>query len=249
MNHLDVPTNVMTSSIFAIFIFAEAAKNAKICTMVAVTSSARNGGHESHAAAMGSCKACNFLAVTVAVFLILSAVWMWTHHPRLNLPPRSPLPAYPGTSEHKELQGEWGLPLSLPGIRTYEKKIKSKPVERNQLLSSITSYTKLNISFERIKIDSSSSSVFISLRTTVAFHKSRLLLLLLTWLQTVNPKQVCKLSSSLVTECVVQVTNLRSCILLIMLVSLCHMEQTLFIIQLAGQVIITSVTCPACIPI
>ena len=145
---------------------------------------------------MGSCKACNSLAVTVAVFLILSAVWMWTHHPRLNVPPRSPLPAYPGTSEHKKLQEEWGLPLSLPGIRTYEKKIKSKPVERNQLLSSITSYTKLNISFERIKIDSSSSSVFISLRTTVAFHKSRLLLLLLTWLQTVNPKQVCiRLSS------------------------------------------------------
>ena len=156
--------------------------------MEAVTSGARN---ESHTAAMGSYKACNFWAVAVAVSLILSAVWMWTHHPRLNVPPRSPLPAYPGTSEHKMLQGEWSLPSSLPGIRIHEKKIKPKPVERNQLLSSITSYSKLNISFERIKIDSSSLSVFLSLRTTVTFHKSRLLLLLLTWLQTVNPKQVC----------------------------------------------------------
>ena len=148
--------------------------------------------HESHAAAMGSFKACNFLAATVAVFLILSAVWIWTHYPRLNVPPRRPLPA--GTSKHKNLQREWVLPQFLPRIRTHEKDLESTRVDRNQLVPSI-SYSKLNITFERLKIDNNCSSVFISLRTTVAFHKSRLLLLLLTWLQTVNPKQVCWLNS------------------------------------------------------
>lgn len=171
--------------------------------------------HESHAAAMGSFKACNFMAATLAVFLILSAVWIWTHHPRLNVPPRRPLPA--GTSKHKKLQGEWVIPQSLPRIRTHEKNLEPTPVDRNQLAPSV-SYSKLNITFERLKVDNNCSSVFISLRTTVTFHKSRLLLLLLTWLQTVNPKQVCWLNSFtwfLMGKCVVQA---RSRVLLIILI-------------------------------
>jgi len=50
---------------------------------------------------------------------------------------------------------------------------------------------KLNITYERIVLpESNCSDVFISVRTTMEFHRSRLLLLLYTWLQTVNPKQV-----------------------------------------------------------
>ena len=50
---------------------------------------------------------------------------------------------------------------------------------------------ELNITYKRIVLpESNCSDVFISVRTTAQFHRSRLLLLLYTWLQTVNPKQV-----------------------------------------------------------
>ena len=43
--------------------------------------------------------------------------------------------------------------------------------------------------------DDYSSAVYISVKTTVSYHESRLAVLLLTWLQTVRPEQVMALSS------------------------------------------------------
>jgi len=54
-----------------------------------------------------------------------------------------------------------------------------------------TTYSKLNLTYDRIVLpESNCSDVFISVRTSAPFHESRLLLLLHTWLQTVDPKQV-----------------------------------------------------------
>ena len=43
--------------------------------------------------------------------------------------------------------------------------------------------------------DDYSSAVYISVKTTVSYHESRLAVLLLTWLQTVRPEQVMALSN------------------------------------------------------
>ena len=54
-----------------------------------------------------------------------------------------------------------------------------------------TNYSKLGLTYDRMVLaESNCSDVFISVRTTAQFHRSRLLLLLYTWLQTVDPKQV-----------------------------------------------------------
>ena len=68
----------------------------------------------------------------------------------------------------------------------------SLPVKANQLIQSPnTYYSKLGLTYDRIVLpESNCSDVFISVRTTAQFHRSRLLLLLYTWLQTVDPKQV-----------------------------------------------------------
>ena len=68
----------------------------------------------------------------------------------------------------------------------------SFPVKANQLIQSPnTHYSKLGLTYDRIVLpESNCSDVFISVRTTAQFHRSRLLLLLYTWLQTVDPKQV-----------------------------------------------------------
>ena len=53
-------------------------------------------------------------------------------------------------------------------------------------------YSQMNITYDRILLSEldSSSDVYVSVRTTALFHKSRLFLLLHTWLQTIDPKQV-----------------------------------------------------------
>ena len=52
-------------------------------------------------------------------------------------------------------------------------------------------YSNLKLTYDRIVLpESNCQDVFISVRTAAPFHKSRLPLLLYTWLQTVNPKQV-----------------------------------------------------------
>ena len=54
-----------------------------------------------------------------------------------------------------------------------------------------TNYSKLGLTYDRMVLaESNCSDVFISVRTTAQFHRSRLLLLLYTWLQTVDPKEV-----------------------------------------------------------
>ena len=54
-----------------------------------------------------------------------------------------------------------------------------------------TIYSKLKLTYDRIvHPESKCQDAFISVRTAAALHKSRLPLLLYTWLQTVDPKQV-----------------------------------------------------------
>ena len=50
---------------------------------------------------------------------------------------------------------------------------------------------------ERVSVISSTSDVFVSVKTTTSYHASRLSLLLLTWLQTLQSNQVCYHLSSI----------------------------------------------------
>jgi len=85
----------------------------------------------------------------------------------------------------------WVLWTSLCHLPTRRPRMPL-PVEANQLIQpSNTNYSKLSLTYDRVVLPDC-SDVFISVRTTAQFHRSRLLLLLYTWLQTVNPKQVNK---------------------------------------------------------
>ena len=141
------------------------------------------------------------LVVTLGVFIILSALWIWIRLPA-GTPPGSSLnsrPFWPRGqkglgfrlgSNYKTLQTR--RPLQPARSRSNRPKLNRSKLEstkRNQQV--FTNYSKLSITYERAESDC--SGVFISVRTTVKFHKSRLLLLLHTWLQTVDPKQVADL--------------------------------------------------------
>ena len=69
---------------------------------------------------------------------------------------------------------------------------KRKTININRQLLQNNYYSQMNITFDRIVLSEldSSSDVYVSMRTTALFHKSRLFLLLHTWLQTIDPKQV-----------------------------------------------------------
>jgi len=69
-----------------------------------------------------------------------------------------------------------------------------------------TNYSKLGLTYDRMVLaESNCSDVFVSVRTTAKFHRSRLLLLLYTWLQTVDPKQVDK-SDSMIMDIIYQLS-------------------------------------------
>ena len=87
------------------------------------------------------------------------------------------------------------LPKAIPTNRknsSVPNSNRSKPPKANQLLrAQNTSYSKLNLIYDRIVLpENNCSGVFISVRTTTKYHESRLMLLLHTWLQTIDPKQV-----------------------------------------------------------
>ena len=88
------------------------------------------------------------------------------------------------------------LPQQLPSLdyKKPPKKWVSKEsffvATNTALILPDTKYSKLNITYERIFLPEDRSDVFVSVRTTVPFHKSRLMILLYTWLQTIDPKQV-----------------------------------------------------------
>ena len=69
---------------------------------------------------------------------------------------------------------------------------KRKTININRQLLQNNYYSQMNITYDRILLSEldSSSDVYVSMRTTALFHKSRLFLLLHTWLQTIDPKQV-----------------------------------------------------------
>ena len=69
---------------------------------------------------------------------------------------------------------------------------KRKTININRQLLQNNYYSQMNITFDRILLSEldSSSDVYVSMRSTALFHKSRLFLLLHTWLQTIDPKQV-----------------------------------------------------------
>ena len=96
--------------------------------------------------------------------------------------------------EHKKMRGNWSVagPLLLSSI--YSKATSSiKSTKTNKILISPNDmkYSNLSVTYERMFLpENDSLDVFISVRTTSSLHGSRLMLLLQTWLQTVDPKQV-----------------------------------------------------------
>lgn len=83
------------------------------------------------------------------------------------------------------------LPQQLPSLDHKKPPKEWRVVATNTaLILPDTKYSKLNITYERVFLPEDHSDVFVSVRTTVPFHKSRLMLLLYTWLQTIDPKQV-----------------------------------------------------------
>ena len=124
------------------------------------------------------CSQRTLLAATLGVVILL---FLWI---RMQRPAGTLL-----GSNYKTPQGKTAAPADrLRSNRPKLNRFKPESTTRNQPDPSNTNYSKLNITYERV--ETNCSGVFISVRTTVKFHKSRLLLLLHTWLQTVDPKQV-----------------------------------------------------------
>ena len=119
------------------------------------------------------------LAATLGVFVILLFLWIWMQRPAGTLIGSN----YKTPRARRPLQ-----PARLRSNRPKLNRFKPKSTTRIQPDPSNTNYSKLNITYERV--ENNCSGVFISVRTTLKFHESRLLLLLHTWLQTVDPKQV-----------------------------------------------------------
>ena len=147
------------------------------------------------------------LAATLGVFVILLFLCIWIRRPagtpsgyktpqaRRPLQPdrlrsnRPKLNRFKPESTNKNQQARRPLqPARLRSNRPKLNRFKPESTTRIQPDPSNTNYSKLNITYERV--ETNCSGVFISVRTTVKFHESRLLLLLHTWLQTVDPKQV-----------------------------------------------------------
>ena len=157
------------------------------------------------------------LAATLGVFVILLFLWIWIRRPagtpsgsnyktpqaRRPLQParlrsNSPkLNRFKPESTNRNQQAR--RPLQPARLRSTDKpkmsRFKPESTTRNQPDPSNTNYSKLNITYAE-RVETNCSGVFISVRTTVEFHKSRLLLLLHTWLQTVDPKQVDSVKSN-----------------------------------------------------
>ena len=120
------------------------------------------------------------LAATLGVFVILLFLWIWI---------RRPAGTPSGSNYTETLQARRPLqPARLRSKRPKLNRFEPESTTRIQPDPSNTNYSKLNITYERV--ENNCSGVFISVRTTLKFHESRLLLLLHTWLQTVDPKQV-----------------------------------------------------------
>ena len=123
------------------------------------------------------------LAATLGVFVILLFLWIWIRRP-VETPSGS---NYKTPQARRPLQPARLRSNNRPKLNRFKPEFES--TNRNQPDPSNTNYSKLNIIYAK-RVESNCSGVFISVRTTVKFHKSRLLLLLHTWLQTVDPKQV-----------------------------------------------------------
>ena len=141
-------------------------------------SSPRTIGMTASTSSNRRCSQRALLAATLGVVILL---FLWI---RMQRPAGTLL-----GSNYKTPQARRPLqPDRLRSNRPKLNRFKPESTTRNQPDSSNTHYSKLNITYERV--ETNCSGVFISVRTTVKFHKSRLLLLLHTWLQTVDPKQV-----------------------------------------------------------
>ena len=137
-----------------------------------------------------SCSASKMLVTTLGVVLTLSVMWICR-------PKAHPLPSsrIVWTPEGSRFQTTRSMSVELQSTLTTKKLTARKRTTINinrQLLQNINYYSQMNITYERIVLSEleSSSDVYVSMRTTALFHKSRLLLLLHTWLQTIDPKQV-----------------------------------------------------------
>ena len=122
------------------------------------------------------------LLTTLGVVLTLSVMWICR-------PNAHPLPSsrIVRTPEGSRLQTELQSTLTTKKLTARKRKI----ININQHLLQNNYYSQMNITYDRIVLSElDTSDVYVSMRTTALFHKSRLFLLLHTWLQTIDPKQV-----------------------------------------------------------
>ena len=94
--------------------------------------------------------------------------------------------------QDKKMRGNWSMDGSSLLLNMYSKATAFINNTKILIPSNDTKHSNLtDITYERIFLPGKDSlDVFISVRTSQSLHKSRLKLLLHTWLQMVDPKQV-----------------------------------------------------------
>ena len=133
-----------------------------------------------------SCSARKMLVTTLGVVLTLSV--MWICRPSAHPLPSSRILRTPKESRFQTTSGSTSVELQST---LTSRKLKTRKLNINKRLLQNNYHSQMNITYNRVvPTELNSSDVYVSVRTTPLFHKSRLLLLLHTWLQTIDPKQV-----------------------------------------------------------
>ena len=127
------------------------------------------------------------LAVAFGVLLTFTLLAVWLSYSQASF-----LFILKPHLEDKKVRGNWSIDGSPLLLNMYSKATAFINNTKILIPSNDTKHSNLtDITYERIFLPGKDSlDVFISVRTSQSFHKSRLKLLLHTWLQTVDPKQV-----------------------------------------------------------
>ena len=127
------------------------------------------------------------LAVAFGVLLTFTLLAVWLSYSQASF-----LFILKPHLEDKKVRGNWSIDGSPLLLNMYSKATAFINNTKILIPSNDTKHSNLtDITYERIFLPGKDSlDVFISVRTSQSLHKSRLKLLLHTWLQTVDPKQV-----------------------------------------------------------
>ena len=127
------------------------------------------------------------LAVAFGVLLTFTLLAVWLSYSQASF-----LFILKPHLEDKKVRGNWSIDGSPLLLNMYSKATAFINNTKILIPSNDTKHSNLtDITYERTFLPGKDSlDVFISVRTSQSLHKSRLKLLLHTWLQTVDPKQV-----------------------------------------------------------